>query len=124
VLILKGLSDPYKVGGLPVFEQPDDQGVLGDVFQSATPHLTNSPGPNRFVKQPFGKIEDTRSELCVPVHVSSRVIGYTDLEIMRGHGGSNPGKFESYCPGIPPYGWNRSKSAGLCQIRKAGSRKS
>lgn len=75
VLILKGLSDPYKDGGLPVFEQPNDQGVLGDVFQSATPHLTNSPGPNRFVKQPFGKIEDTRSELCVPVHVSFRVIG-------------------------------------------------
>ncbi|MDP6053507.1 MAG: ATP-binding protein [Candidatus Latescibacteria bacterium] len=75
VLILKGLSDPYKDGGLPVFEQPNDQGVLGDVFQSATPHLTNSPGSNQFVKQPFGKIEDTRSELCVPVHVSSRGIG-------------------------------------------------
>ncbi len=49
--------------------------MLGDVFQSATPHLTNSTVPNRFVKQPFGKIEDTRSELCVPVHVSSRGIG-------------------------------------------------
>jgi len=75
VLLLKGLSDPYNDGAMPVFEQPNDQGLLGEVFQNAKPYMTNTPRVNRTVAQPFGNIHDTHSELCVPVHVSDRVIG-------------------------------------------------
>lgn len=80
VLVLKGLSDPYQDGSLPVFEIPNDTGLLGEVFQNARPYLTNSPKQNRTVDQPFGNIDNTHSELCIPVHVSDRVIGVIDIQ--------------------------------------------